>query len=107
MCQPLSPPPANVNNVPPPVDDVTSTRERFAQHEQHRESQARFRPALRPRLIRRTPGPAEPAEPAAGLAAGREAVSPNGWKTANSLARRHTHPPAAATMPPDPATRSG
>ncbi|KYF96522.1 hypothetical protein BE20_41830 [Sorangium cellulosum] len=32
MCQPLSPPPANVNNVPPPVDDVTSTRERFAQH---------------------------------------------------------------------------
>ncbi|WP_437786719.1 DUF1592 domain-containing protein [Sorangium sp. So ce1097] len=32
MCQPLSPPPANVANVPPPVDDVTSTRERFAQH---------------------------------------------------------------------------
>jgi hypothetical protein len=34
LCQPLNPPPANVDNVPPPVSEATTTRERFAQHSQ-------------------------------------------------------------------------
>jgi hypothetical protein len=32
LCQPIEPPPANVNAVPPPASAATSTRERFAQH---------------------------------------------------------------------------
>ncbi|HLV21185.1 MAG TPA: DUF1592 domain-containing protein, partial [Polyangiaceae bacterium] len=32
LCQPIPSPPANVNNVPPPPTEITSTRERFAQH---------------------------------------------------------------------------
>jgi hypothetical protein len=32
LCQPLDPPPADVNNVAPPVSDITSTRERFLAH---------------------------------------------------------------------------
>ncbi|MFZ5889964.1 MAG: DUF1592 domain-containing protein [Myxococcota bacterium] len=32
LCQPIPPPPANVNNAPPQVSTATSTRERFAQH---------------------------------------------------------------------------
>lgn len=32
LCQPLQPPPANVNNVAPAPTEATSTRERFAQH---------------------------------------------------------------------------
>jgi hypothetical protein len=34
LCQPLDPPPADVNNVAPPVSDVTSTRDRFLAHTQ-------------------------------------------------------------------------
>jgi hypothetical protein len=33
MCQPLEPPPANVNASPPPPTPTSSTRERFAQHQ--------------------------------------------------------------------------
>jgi hypothetical protein len=32
LCQPLDPPPADVNNVAPPVSDITSTRDRFLAH---------------------------------------------------------------------------
>lgn len=32
LCQPLEDPPADANPTPPPVTEVTSTRERFAQH---------------------------------------------------------------------------
>ena len=32
LCQPIQPPPADVNAVPPPLTTATSTRERFAQH---------------------------------------------------------------------------
>lgn len=32
LCQPISPPPPNVNAVPPPVDSSATTRERFSQH---------------------------------------------------------------------------
>ncbi|MFT3770257.1 MAG: DUF1592 domain-containing protein [Minicystis sp.] len=32
LCEPISPPPPNVNAVPPPVDPNATTRERFAQH---------------------------------------------------------------------------
>ncbi len=32
LCQPMQPPPPNVNPVAPPPSEVTSTRERFAQH---------------------------------------------------------------------------
>ncbi|HEX6272406.1 MAG TPA: DUF1592 domain-containing protein, partial [Polyangiaceae bacterium] len=34
LCEPIEPPPADVNAVPPPVSPATSTRERFAQHSQ-------------------------------------------------------------------------
>lgn len=33
LCQPLMPPPANVNTTPPAVTDATTTRARFAAHE--------------------------------------------------------------------------
>lgn len=33
MCQPLEPPPANVNASPPPPTPTSSTRERFTQHQ--------------------------------------------------------------------------
>ncbi|MEO5729882.1 MAG: DUF1592 domain-containing protein [Byssovorax sp.] len=32
LCQPISPPPANVKAVPPPVDPNATTRQRFSQH---------------------------------------------------------------------------
>ena len=32
LCQPLEPPPADMNNVAPPVSDTTSTRDRFLAH---------------------------------------------------------------------------
>lgn len=32
LCQPIPPPPANVNNAPPKASAATSTRERFEQH---------------------------------------------------------------------------
>jgi hypothetical protein len=32
LCQPLGSPPANVNTMPPPLSDTTSTRDRFAAH---------------------------------------------------------------------------
>lgn len=32
LCQPLPPPPANLDTSPPPVDPTLSTRERYAQH---------------------------------------------------------------------------
>jgi hypothetical protein len=33
LCQPLASPPATVNTMPPPVSEVTTTRERFSAHE--------------------------------------------------------------------------
>ncbi len=35
LCQPLPPPPANVNNVPPNPEPGISTRERFAEHSEN------------------------------------------------------------------------